>query len=175
NQKDVMQAARDSLARLRGIVIDRSLLVALADSRPRVKVEAIGAISRRGTPGAISALLESAKSPSREVSAAALKALRESGNSALIPELVSLLLNKKPGERDDVISTISEIARRGTSEEQRTGVILRRLAQATKEADRLDLLTIAAEVGGPGALTALRTGSTDGSSEVQQTALGLVA
>jgi HEAT repeat protein len=174
-QKETKQAARDSLTHLRGPEVDRILLAALSDSRPGIGVEAIGAISRRGTPGAASALLASSKSPSRQISSAALRALRESGGFDILPELVTLLLAKLPSERDEVISTVSEIARRGQTEEQRTGVILRRLAHATDTPDRIDLLTIASEVGGPKALGAIRGAFADTEPAVQMSALRLLA
>lgn len=174
-EKEAAEAARQSLVRLRGTTVDRSLLAALGDPNPRIRVEAIGAINRRGTPGATQALLASAKSPSREVSGAALRALRESGGPDLLPDLVTLLLAKNPGERDEAMSTVSQIARRGQTEEQRTAVILARLGSATRTADKIDLLTIASDAGGPNALKALRHASAASDPEIQSGALRLLA
>src|SRR5262249_26248838 len=151
------------------------LIAALNDYRPKVKVEAISAISRRGTSGATATLTELAKNPAREVSAAALKALRDFGSPDMLPNLITLLVSIQPGERDEVISTVSEIARRGETEAQRTGVLLGRFEAATRTEDKIDLLSIAGEVGGPNALKAIRGAAASSSPELKLGALKILA
>ncbi|HLK61767.1 MAG TPA: hypothetical protein VKU00_34795, partial [Chthonomonadaceae bacterium] len=137
-------------------------------------IEAIKALGDRGTATTAS-LLVVARSSHHEVSAAALKVLRDVSRPGDLPKLVDLALAIPPGQRDEAIDTVAEIARRGADEDQRTGPILAALSAKTASADRTDLLTILAQVGGPRALEALRKGAADPVPEVQTTSLRLLA
>ena len=89
--------------------------------------------------------------------------------------MLDLLLSKPSGARDEAVNAVSEIARRGADENQRTGPVIAKLSAATTAADRADLLIILAQIGGPTALKALQKAESEKGSEVRSTALRLLA
>jgi len=72
-------------------------------------------------------------------------------------------------------SALVEVARRGESEEQRTGPILARLSMATNPVVKGQLLSILGQIGGEKALVALRAGLADSSPDVKLVALQQLA
>jgi hypothetical protein len=118
--------------------------------------------------------LREARGQSLAVRTAALLVLRDMGQPDMLPALIDALLATPPVERDAAVDTVSEIARRGTDETQRTGVLVARLAAATQPADKVALLTVLGQVGGPGALTALRSALDAPNDEVRTTALSIL-
>ncbi len=168
-------AARASLAELRGRGVDAKLLAALESQQPPAQVAAIQALGDRGAPGAVPTLLKEAGSTQPEVSAAALQVLRDTASPGDLPAILDLLLSRPAGERDEAIETAAEVARRGADESQRTGALLQKESAAKDPADRVDLLAVLAQVGGPNALEALRQGLADLHPEVKAASLRLLA
>jgi len=173
-QPEEQEAARDALTRIRGADVDARLLVAIGQGESARRVEAIQAVGlRRAAAG--KALLAAAAGSDRAVSVAALRVIRDSAGPDQLSGLLDLLLARPAGERDDAIEAVSEVARRGADENQRTGAVTARFSAATKPADRADLLTVLAQVGGESALHALQTAESDSAPEVRSTALRLLA
>jgi HEAT repeat protein len=172
--KDEQEAARESLTQIRAAGVDEKLIAAVGMGDSAERIEAIRAVGARGTRSG-KALLEAAAGPDRGVSVAALRVLRDSASIDQLPDVLALLLAKPAGQRDEAIEAVSEIARRGNDDNQRTAVIIARCDQATKPADRADLLTVLSQVGGPAALTALQKSESDSAPEVRSTALRLLA
>jgi HEAT repeat protein len=168
-------AARAGLARLRAPMVDGRLIRALDSGQPAECAEAIRALGERHVTAAVPRLVREARSPQREVGAAAVRVLRAMGRPEHLPALLDLLLATPPGERDETMGTIAEIARRGANENERAGAILQRLSTVSRPADRVDLLSLLGEIGGSGALAALREAVADPALEVQLTALRLLA
>lgn len=172
--KEEQESAAESLARIKGPAVDAKLLTAVRQGDPKLRVEAIKAVGlRRAAVG--TALAEAAAGSDRTVSSAALRVLRDTAGPHQLPGMLDLLLAKPTGSRDEAIDAVSEIARRGTDENQRTGGLIAKYSMATKPADRADLLAILAQVGGPSALQALQKAESDSSPEVRSTALKLLA
>lgn len=172
---DERDAATDSLGRMRGKAIDEAILAAADTSARDVRVAAIETLGRRRVAGQEARLLQTAGAADPEVADAAFRVLRTLGAPSSLPALTRLMLARPAGKRDAAIAAISEIARRGAAEAERTGALLAALATATRPADRVDLLGILAEVGGPSACAALRQALADPSADVQLAALSALA
>ena len=157
-------AARQTLSRLREA--DSKLLDTLGGAEAALQVEAIRALAERRYEPAIPRFFQAARGSQPAVRTAALRALREMGGPSLLPALLDLLAAAPAGERDEILETAGEIARRGTGEDERTGPILSRLPSANA-ADRTDLLRLLGQVGGSGALASLRTALKDPAPEVR--------
>jgi HEAT repeat protein len=149
-------AARDSLLSLRGARVDAALMVALRDGPPAQQALAVQFLSDRRAPGLVPTLMSKAHSAQFVVSSAALRALREQGGPEQLPGLLGLLVARPTDRRDEVSAAIAEIARRGSTQAQRTDALLKALSSAARPADKADILGILGEVGGPQALKALR-------------------
>ncbi len=172
---DDRNAANDSLVLLSGKAIDEAILTVADKGAKVLRVAAIETLGRRRVPGQETRLVQAARGTDREVSVAALRVLRSMGTTASLGTLTDLILASPAGKRDEAMSTVSEIARRGVSEADRTGALAQRLAAATKPADRVDLLSVLGEVGGPRAVGALRGALGDASPDVQMAALQALA
>ena len=164
-------AARSSLSLLRGAGVDSALLAEVGQGPLPIRVEAINALGQRHVSAALPRLVSVVRTAPPQIRTAALNVLRDMGQPADLPTLVNLLLSTPAGGRDAEIDTISEIARRGATEHDRTAVLLQRFSAAKRPADRVDLLTLLAQVGGPQALTAMRRAEHDPSPEVKFEAL----
>lgn len=173
--KDEQEAARESLTQIRAAGVDEKLIAAVGQGDPEERIEAIRAVGARGAAGSGKVLLAAAAGSDRAVSVAALRVLRDSASPDQLPDVLGLLLAKPAGERDEAIEALSEIARRGGDDNQRTAVLIARYDLATKPADRADLLAVLSQVGGPSALSALQKAEADSAPEVRATALRLLA
>lgn len=167
--------ARDGLTELRGRGVDAWLVTCLDADTMAVRVETIRALGQRRVVAAVPRLVQEAKSPQREESSAAVRVLRELGRPEHLPTLVALLLATPAGDRDDIANAITDIARRGKNETERTSALIQGLGSATQVADRKDLLSALADVSGPAALNAMRTAAADPDAEIRTHALGLLA
>ena len=172
---DERSAARDSLVRLRGASVDRALLAALDSGAPAVQAQAIQALGQRAAIGISPRLMKAARSSNTAVSAAALKVLRDQGSPALLPALVDLMLAQPPDGRDAALDAVTQVARRNPNPEIAMTLLIERLVSAAKPADRVILVGAVGQVGGPGALEALRKASADPSPEVRLASLSALA
>lgn len=172
---DDREAASDSLRRMSGNGVDEAIL-AVADKGARsLRVAAIETLGKRRVAGQEARLVHAACGADPEVSAAALRVLRTMGTAASLGTLVDGMLKMPAGKRDEAIAAISAIARRGATEEERTGVLVRRMAGATRAEDRSDLVALLGEVGGPRALEAIRRALSDPAEAVRMSALQTLA
>jgi len=168
-------AAKASLAQLRGADVDRRLLDVLRLGEPALQAEAIEALGQRGAVAAGPHLVAALRSRSREVRAAAAHVLQSTAGPAQLPAVLSAMLATHPAERGDLLVTAAQAARRGTTEQQRTAPVLKALAAARRPADRVSLLTLLGQVGGPKALAELRKAAADPNAEIRLCAVRVLA
>lgn len=170
-------AARESIAKLKGNGIDDGLEKLLANPQlpEPIVIETILALSNRHAASAGRELYLRSADVHPAVRTAALTCIRDTGGFELLRPMISRTLSLPPDSRDSAIEATTEIARRCTLEAQRTGDLLNALHHAAKTEDRLTLLTILDQVGGPHALTSLETSLSDSASSVQDGALALLA
>ena len=175
-ESDERAAARDSLVRLRGATADRALLAALDTGTPPVKIQAIQALGLRGAMGIGPKLLKAAGSGDARVSAAALRVLRDQGGVSLLPSIVDIMLAQPADGRDAAIDAVVQIARRNPDSPSGIPLLLNRFEQAKKKTeDRVSLITAIGQVGGKGAIEALRQADADGFPGVQLAALSALS
>ncbi len=167
-------AARASLARLRGANVDEKLLALWTKSEPATQVEIINTLGQRRAETAVTRLVEAARSPQPEVGAAAIRVLRDMGRTQDLPALLAALPTAQ-NNRAALANAITEIARRGTDENQRTQAILARLKATSAAPERAELIPILGKVGGPEALKILRAALGDTVPEVRLAALRQLA
>jgi HEAT repeat protein len=173
-------AARESLVGMRGASVEKALLNALDTATPKTQAEAIQALGLRAAAGINPRLLKAAHSPNASVRTAALRVLRDRGTIELLPTLVDLLIASPSDSRDAALDAVTQIARRegenpAGGESKAANLLLARLNAATRPSDRVALLTALGQVGGPGALAALRKASAEDPIEVRTAALSLLA
>ncbi|MDF2441335.1 MAG: hypothetical protein JWN98_2319, partial [Abditibacteriota bacterium] len=164
-------AARTALVQLRGSAINAKLLAMLDNAAPSLRVMVIDILGQRRVAAAAPRLVREVRSRQPGVRAAVVRVLREMGRSTDLSALLAVLPAVSAQERGAIASAVTEIARRGTNEHERTGVVLRHLSQTTTPTIRAELLGILSQIGGPQALQTLRTGITDRSPLVQQSTL----
>lgn len=108
-----LDAARESLGRMRGVDIDTAVVSGIRAQSGKTKVELIRAAGDRGTKEAAPALLESAQDAAAEVRRESLRALRETAGEADFGAVLSLLMGARSGsERREAERTLVAVARR---------------------------------------------------------------
>lgn len=167
-------AARAGLARLRGTGVDEKLLALWTKAEPATQVEIINTLGQRRAETAVPRLVEAARSPQPEVGAAAIRVLRDMGRAQDLPALLAALPTAQ-NNRAALANAITEIARRGSDENQRTQAILARLKATSAAPERAELIPILGKVGGPEALKILRAALGDAVPDVRLAALRQLA
>jgi HEAT repeat protein len=169
--QELREAAQASLARLGDDAVSERLLQTVATGPVRLRVQAVEGIGRRRYVKGMPKLVATARSKEPALRQAALRVVRDLGGTELITPLTNVLLATPADDRGDVVETLSAVARRGETEQQRTGTLLQALGKATRPADRVELLAVLRQVGGAQALAAVRKASADPSPEVRSGAI----
>jgi HEAT repeat protein len=169
------EAARTSLAVLRGRDVNSAIMRALEGSEPAARVELVNALGRRGATEAGPRLLKAAEDPDPEVRVSALRVLRGLSRLDDLPALVALLLQSQTTDRNELEQTVIAVARQGADDTQRTSVLLSKLREATTPEGKNSLLQVLGSLGGPQALGALRQATQDPNSEVRLAVARLLA
>lgn len=167
-------AARTALGSMRSSDVEPGLLAAMQTGAPARRAAALGVLGDRRSPAVKPRLLAAAASKDAPVRQAALRIIRQIGEPSLAPNLVTLMLAGPAGSRDEIAAALADVARRGQTEAERTGT-LEAAAAGAKGQDLADLLGVLADVGGPGALKALRAGLRNPAPEVRRVALTRLA
>ena len=171
------QAAQDSICRIPGTGVDNALRATLLNAQSPVAIRAVCAsvLARRRAASALADISTLLTSRDQTLRSAGFAALRDSAPASFLPKVLSAALAIPADNRDSAIEACVEIAKRGQTEEARTAPVLSRLQSASSNADRLSLLGILNQIGGPKALAALTKAAADGNSEVHDGALALLA
>ncbi len=140
-----------------------------------IRIEAITAIGSRRATEDVQAVIHAAGDSNPALSSAAFAVLRDIAPPDQLLAVITLTLSLPADSRDAAVDAATEIARRGTSTSQSSEPLVLALRNAKKPADRLTLLTILDQVGGPPALEALKTAVLDPVPAVSQGALSLIA
>jgi HEAT repeat protein len=167
--------ARASLRRVSGAGVNEAMMQALDGAATAERIELIRTLGDRGARQAVDSILPMVRDSEPGVRQAAWEVLGELSGPRELPKMVDLLLTVRPGERDTGVQTVAAIARQGATEEERTGIVLRRLAPVSSSPDRRSLLQVLGLIGGPKALKALRGELTQGPEETRLTVLRVLA
>ena len=171
------EAAREALARLRGLDVDAAVLDHLAKtSDDAVKSELVQAASARRVAGAKPALMALARSGSPGLKTRASAALRTIAVQGDIPELLDLLGGlEDETAREAMQDTVAAVARTNPRELARAGEVKARLAAEKDAKKRADLLRVLGKIGDDSALSTVREALADPDETVVDAAVRALA
>jgi HEAT repeat protein len=163
-------AARQSLWRLPGAGIDKTIIAAIATAEPKVKVELIRATSERGISAATETLIASATDSNREVRRAAMRALRGTARPSDVPALLSLLAkSERPADRSEATRALSSTLQRWDTAS--LDPVMSAYRSTSDVELRGALLTVLAQTGRDESLPVLRTALKDSGADIRRGAI----
>ena len=171
------EAARDALARLKGVDVDQAVLEHLTrTSDDAVKAELVQAASTRRIAAAKPALMALVMTGPPALKTRASAALRSSASQADIPALLDLLggLDDETA-RESMEDTIAAVARTNPRELARAGEVKVRLDEEKDAKKRSDLLRVLGKIGDDSALPFVRTALDDPDGAVVDAAVRALA
>jgi HEAT repeat protein len=170
-------AAREALARLKGVDVDAAVLEHLAKtSDEAVKAELVRAASERRVAAAKPGLMELVKSGSPKLKAQAAAAIRTLGGQADIPELLGLLGGlEDEAAREAMQDTVAAVARTNPRELARAGEVKARLAAEKEPRKRADLLRVLGKIGDDSSLAQARAALSDADPDIVDAAVRALA
>ena len=156
-------AARETLARLRGPDVDPAILAHfIKTSDDAVKAELVRAAGERRIAGAKLALMDMVQSASPMLKARAAAALRDIAGTADIPDLLGLLLGlEDETARESMQDTVAAVARANPRELSRAEAVKAVLAAEKDPKKRVDLLRVLGKIGDDTGLALIRTALSD--------------
>jgi HEAT repeat protein len=164
--------ARASLQRLHGADVEEALVADLTQMpNAKVKVLLMQTIAERKLTAAGPALLQLARDPDASVRAEAILALRTAAAPALMPDLVSLLLEAAPEGRPELENTVAAVAQSIPDENTRAATVLDALAKSSDPGARRSLVTVLGKIGNKAALPVLEAALADATLEVRTAAI----
>ncbi len=170
-------AAREALARLKGVDVEEAILAHLAKaSDDAVKAELVQAAGARRIAGAEPALMDivMAGPPSLKTKAAA--ALRTVAGEEDLPALLALLASlDDETAREAMQDTVAAAARMNPRETARSSAVRSRLAAEKNAGKKADLIRILGKIGDDSALPLVRTALADPDAAVVDAAVRALA
>jgi len=170
-------AAREALARMKGLDVDAAVLEHLGKSADdAVKAELVAAASARRVAGAKPALMGLVASGSPALKAKAAAALRTLSVQADIPALLALLGGLgDEAAREAMQETVAAVARTNPRELARSGEVKARLGAEKDPQKRADLLRVLGKTGDDSALALVRKALGDPDATVADAAVRALA
>ena len=166
------EAARQSLYRLRGPKVDKTILALIKRAHPRAKVELIRSIERRRIYAGTEVLFKTAKNVDTKVSVESIKVLKAVAEPKHLPKLVELLIKvKKEAERKEAEKTVVAVSRKITDSDRQAEAVLAALPGVKKIKARCSLLSVLGKIGDINGLGVLRDALKDRNEEVQAAAI----
>ena len=169
------QAARESLYLLSGPEVEKAIRGGIVKAEPRVKVELIRSIGKRGmdSEGNARALWESAQDSDSNVRLESIRTLRDIARPKRVRPLIRLLINAKDDtELSEVEKTMISVSRKYVGEENPgTAAILEALTTLEEIRNRCALLRVLGGIGDSKGLDALREALEDDNAEIQLAAV----
>jgi HEAT repeat protein len=169
--RQINEAARESLAGLPGEQTDAAVMAMFNSSDTGQRLTAIELIGRRRMTASVPTLLKAAGGADPQVRPAAIRMVGELGGPDQLPALLDLLMRLK--ESQDLSAAeqaLSDIFARADNPQSYTDKITGLLAQA-QPAQKGVLLRILSTIGGPDALKAVRAAVDDPNAEVGAAAI----
>jgi HEAT repeat protein len=170
--REVAQAAQESLASLPGGEVDAAIITMLADGTPARRTTAMELIVRRRMISAIPALFDVAGGTDAKLRTAAVSKLGELAGPAELPRMLDMLAKAKSSE--DLEATeqaLSAICLKAAKPESCVGQVEARLAQSPPAQKCALLRVLGGAVGGTTALRTVRAAVNDPNPEVHAAAI----
>ncbi|MBM4041900.1 MAG: hypothetical protein FJ290_25670, partial [Planctomycetes bacterium] len=173
--KPEADAARASLALLKGKGVDEAILAEMKKADAKGKAELIKTLAARRAEGAVPELLKAAEDESEDVRREAFTAIGKLATEKALPDLVALLVKGK----DDAALKAAEravltVARDLKDETARSAALIAALPNATVPGKGA-ILRILGKFGGERPLAAVRAALADAEAAVQDAALRTLA
>lgn len=165
------QAAQESLAALSGDKTDAAIMAMLESGPSSQRLAALELIGRRRMTNSVPALLKAAGGTDAAVRPAAIRKIGELGSIKDMPALLDVLM--AASEREDIDAAeraLSAVCIKTDNPQSQAGKLTGLLARA-KPAQKAALLKVLSIVGGPEALTAVRTAAKDSDAQVSDAAV----
>ena len=170
------KAARESLYRLRGPKIDETILAAIPRARSKVKVELIRSTGERNIAAGVESLLKTAQDEEAAVRRESLKVLKTIAEPKYLPALVELLTGVQSGAAlREAEKTVTAVAHKISDKNRQAEAVLAALPLVTDERGRCSLLRVLGKIGQRRALTVLRAGLKDKSTQARETCIRALA
>ena len=171
------KAARESLYRLRGPKIDETILAAIPRARSKVKVELIRSTGERNIAAGVESLLKTAQDEEAAVRRESLKVLKTIAEPKYLPALVELLTGVQSGAAlREAEKTVTAVAHKISDKNRQAEAVLAALPLVTTdERGRCSLLRVLGKIGQRRALTVLRAGLKDKSTQARETCIRALA
>jgi len=166
------EAARESLHRLRGAQVNKTILSEIENASPAVRVELIQSIEQRRIANAAPILFEAAGSPNQSVRLASIQVLGVMAAPDQLSDLMNLLIDA-PGQddRSALERAIVSVANKIPDRENRGDHILDRLSSVQNIPARASLMQALGTIGDSDALPVLREALTVSDSRVRDAAI----
>jgi HEAT repeat protein len=168
------EAARQSLAALRGKTINDAIVAAIPGAETDIRRELIWGLGQRYARSAKPQLLTWANDNNLGVSDVAANALGEIATAEDYPAVVKLLTTVPGQGRGAAENLVLRIARELNNETERTGALITAVNAANPET-RVSLLKVLASLGGTEALAAVRTNLKNPDAKIQDAAIRALA
>jgi len=168
----LQEAARVSLAALRGKNVDETIVAEMKKAEPNIKVELAKSIAARNAVSAVPALIETAQGDNELARGAAYAALGVLAGDKNLPAMVDRLVTEPSDDaRKEAVTAIVAVAKRIPDENKRSAALLAKLP-AVKEAPAL--CAVYSALGQTGDVNGLKTlveAAKSGKSEVKDAAV----
>jgi len=168
---DESKAARQSLYRLRGDNVDKTIISSITKADSKVKLELVRSIGKRGLTTANQTLLKSAKDADSKVRQESFKVLKTTAGPKYLPELVNLLIVGSGREQKEAVKAIVIVAKKIPDQNRRAASVLAAMASVKKTDAKCSLLRVLGKIGDDNALPQLRSSLKDKNSEVRDAAI----
>ena len=169
--REIGQAAFDSLAGLPGPGVDASVMTMLNSGATQKRLAAIDLVAQRRMTTAIPALLKAANDPDAKIRPAALRRVGELGGPSDVPGVLGLLNGSAAGpELEAAEQALADICVRAGNQDASADKLTAAFSQAAP-AQKSALVGVLTAVGGAKALKAVRVAATDPSPEVRASAI----
>ena len=168
-------AARDTLARLRGPGVREGLLSALANAEPAEKAELLRALGERGDTEAANVLVQNASAGAEPVRLAALESLRKIAVADTAPPLLDIAAKSgSEAERELALKALYAVCQASPDKDRSTRSIIEAMGRFPVAQQRR-VLPLLAELGTPTALEAAQTATKDPDPELVKEAVRVLA
>ncbi len=167
------EAARASLGRLKGGVVDAGIVAAMTGAGPDVCAVLLRSLGDRGATGRLSVVMDRVNDADAGVRVAALEALGALAGPEHTAPLIGLVTKHREGaERQAAEKSLLSVAGRGG--EACVGALVAGMARSDAPTRRV-LLRALARVGGARALAAVSAAVKDADAEIQNEAIRLLS
>jgi HEAT repeat protein len=176
SKAEEQKAARDSLYRLRGPEVDKTILANVLSASRNVKIELIRAIGERDITAGVGTLLRTAQDPDSRVQQESFRVLKVIADENYLRALVQLLVEiENESVRREAEKTIAAVALKIEDENRRADVVLAALPKVMDIQKRCAIFNVLGKIGNDTALAAIRAALKSDSEKEQDTAVRVLS